>query len=269
MDDEVGADDDPGEEQERGRGAPRQTVTLTTFLGGRRGPGHGRRDRRHRALDGRGGDRDLIELHQHGRDVVATPGLFGRLHQLHDRLVEREGSAGEARQGVTVEFVGKSVTAQQEPITGERVQRHHVDRDGLFDPDAASQLVTSGMDRGLFRRESTHAHPLFGDAVVIGQLSKRTITQLIGPRVADVTERRRRDTFVVDRESQGDDRRTHTEMFGIVTRVIQDGDVGRVDGVVEALHRLVLGKSRAEQLDRHLGGDFAGRVSPHAVGHDG
>ena len=86
------------------------------------------------------------------------------------------GRAREARQRVAVEFVRESVTAEQEAVAGERVQRHHVDRDGLFDADTAGELVTSRMHRRLFGRESTHAHPLFGDAVVVGQLAQRAVT---------------------------------------------------------------------------------------------
>jgi hypothetical protein len=37
---------------------------------------------------------------------------------------------------VVVQFIGESVTAEQQSIAGERVHRHHVDGDRLFDADA-------------------------------------------------------------------------------------------------------------------------------------
>jgi len=114
------------------------------------------------------------------RNVVATTGLFGGLDQLEDRLFESEGRTRETRQRVVVEFIGESVTTEQEPIAGERVYRYHVDGDRLFNANTSSELVTSRMHRRLFGRESTHAHPLFGDTVVLSQLTKRTVSKLVG-----------------------------------------------------------------------------------------
>jgi hypothetical protein len=64
------------------------------------------------------------------------------------------------------------------------------------------ELVATRMHRRLFGREATHPHPLLGDAVVLGQQTKRAVAQLVGPRVADVTQRRGRDAVVIDREPE-------------------------------------------------------------------
>src|SRR5665213_1237808 len=58
-------------------------------------------------------------------------------------------------------------------------------------------------------------------------------------------------------------------MVGILAGVIQHGDICGVNRVVETLDGLILDEAGAEHLDRHLRGDFAGRVPAHSVGHDG
>ena len=117
------------------------------------------------------------------------PASFAASTSCCDRLLEGERCARQSRQGVAVEFIRESVTAEQESVALQRVDRHHVDRDGVLDADAARQLVTSWVHRRLFRGESTHSDPLLGDAVVVGQLAKCAVAQLVGPRVAHVTER--------------------------------------------------------------------------------
>ena len=57
------------------------------------------------------------------------------------------------------------------------------------------------MDGRLFGRQPAHPNPLFGDAVIFAELSQRTVSQLVCPRIADVHECRRHHAVVVLRES--------------------------------------------------------------------
>ena len=164
---------DADEDQQRDRRAPRQVAAFAALLVGRR-----------RARATGGVVVEIVRLigieatetsSNSSRTAVMLsrpPASLAASTSCDDRLFEREGRARETRQRVAVEFVGKSVTAEQESVAGERVDRHHVDGDRLFDADAASELVATRMHRRLFGRESTHAHPLFGDAVVFGQLAQ-------------------------------------------------------------------------------------------------
>jgi hypothetical protein len=96
-------------------------------------------------------------------------------------FVEGNGRARELSNGLGTELVRQAVTAQQQTITGTRGHTHNVDVDGLLNTERAGELVAARVHRCLLRCETTHANPLLGHTVVLAELTKGTIAQLIGP----------------------------------------------------------------------------------------
>ena len=178
-----------------------------------------------------------------------APGGLGGAHETLDGKLEPGRRTRESSQRVGIQLVGKAVAAEQYSISRIRVNRCHVNGDGVFDADAASELVTARVNRRLFGRQPTHPHPLFSDAVVFAQLAKRPVTQLVRPRVTDVHECRRHDAIDVIGETDRDDRRAHAEVLGILLRVRHDRDVRILNRLDESLNRRMLLKLASDQVN--------------------
>ena len=127
--------------------------------------------------------------------------------------------------------------------------------------------MSAWMNGRFLRSESAHANPLFGHTVVLAELSQGSISQLVGPRVADVKERRRSDAVAISRQSHRDHRRAHAEVLGVLARVGENRQVRLVDRVVQAFDGGAILEAQLDHLDGHRRGHFTGGVTPHTIGH--
>ena len=136
------------------------------------------------------------------------------------------GGTCETRNPFGRELIGETVTAQQESIAGWRVDGHDVDINGVLDTDTPRELMSPRMIKSLFWCESAHANPLLGDAMVLGELAKGSVAQLVYPRITYVKQGRRHNAHLVASQVHRDDGRAHPEPVWIVTRFAKHCCIG-------------------------------------------
>jgi hypothetical protein len=198
------------------------------------------------------------------RHVVASATVDRQMHELVGRLAgivhptQHRGDAGFRN------LVEQPVGAQQEAVTGHRLDGEDVDRHPVVDPERAGDDVALGMDRRLFGRQRAFAHQVGHQAVVVGELFELADRIAIDPRVADVGHRQHLVAVLVN-NGQRHHRGAHAGEVGIAGGGLVDRLVGLLDGFDQAVDR-VIGEAAADRLTGDRGRHVAAPMSAHAVG---
>ncbi len=105
--------------------------------------------------------------------------MLCRGHEFIGRVLQGFRRTRQLRERVDRELIRKTVTAKKDAVAGHRDDRRHVNLERILDTECARQLVTSWMRYRLFWGETTHPDPLLGDAVILTQLTHRTVAKLV------------------------------------------------------------------------------------------
>ena len=209
---------------------------------------------------------DLDVDDDHG-DVVGATVLVGHLDQPVGRLLGVVHRLEDLRHFVRAHLVGQAVGAEQEPVPGAQLQLPHVGLHLGGDPEGAGQDVPLGVDGGLRLGHLAVAHPLLGQAVVVGHLDHLPLGEHVRPRVADVGQRQHVVAVgTADQRHRGQGG-AHAPQVQVRLALLPNGGVRLGEGVTQSVGGRLALEGLLERLDRHTCRHLAADVAAHAVGH--
>ena len=110
------------------------------------------------------------------------------------------------------------------------------------------------------------AHPLLGQAVVVGDLGHLALGEDVGPGVADVGQRQHVPALGAAHQRHGGQRRAHAAEVGVGLALVPDGGVGLREGLAQPVDGRRPFEGLLERLDGDPGRHLAADVAAHAVG---
>ncbi len=165
-----------------------------------------------------------------------------------------------------VELVGQTVTAQQEPVTSDRLDPPQVHGHVRRHPEGPGQDVAVGVDGRLGGGQLAGPDHLLGQAVVRGDLGQLTVMEAVGAGVTHVDQGQHVLTVLVD-QAHGRERRAHPPELGVVPAVLPDHGVGLGHRLGEAGSGGLPPEGHRQGVDGQPGGHLTTGMAPHAVGH--
>ncbi len=165
-----------------------------------------------------------------------------------------------------IHLVGQPVGTEQDPVTRAEVELPHVRLDLGGHAEGPGEDVALGVDGRLGLGHLAMAHPLLGQAVVVGHLDHLPVGEHVGPGVAHVGQGQH--VLAVSPSDQGDrsERGSHPPEILVGQALAPDSSVrlgeglaqtGRAGGALEGL---------LEGLDRHPRRHLSPDMTTHAVG---
>ncbi len=134
-------------------------------------------------------------------------------------------------------------------------------------PRARGQDVTLGVDGRLGLGHLAVAHPLLGQAVVLGHLDQAPAGEHVGPRVPDVGEGERVPAVGAADQRHGRQRGAHAAQVGVGLALLPHRGVGLRERLAQAGDRRRPLEGLVERLDGDPRRDLTADVTTHAVGH--
>ena len=193
--------------------------------------------------------------------------LVGHVDQPLRRLFGVVDVAEDLGHLVDAHLVGQPVGAEEDPVPGAQIELPHVGLHLGGHAEGAGEDVALRVDGRLRLGHLAVAHPLLGQAVVVGDLDQLALGEDVGPRVADVGQgqhvagRRRRPTSAIAVSVVPMPRRSALAWLSCHTAALASEKASRspsdrgcaLEGLLERLDR---------DPRRHLAAD----VTAHAVG---
>ncbi len=167
---------------------------------------------------------------------------------------------------VAPDLVGQAVRAEEHPVTGTQLQLPHVGFHLRGDAEGAGEDVPLGVDGRLLLGHFAVAHPLLGQAVVVGDLGHFAPGEDIGARVPDVGQGEHVPALRATHQCHGRQRRPHATEVAVRLALVPHRGVGLREGLAQPFDGRLPLESLVERLDRHPGRHLSAHVTTHAVG---
>ena len=238
-------------------------TTAAAAPGGERG---GTQRERH---DPRGGTVPRLahlDVDDDHRDVVGPAVMVGRLDQPLRRLAGVVELAQDRGHLVASHFVGQAIRAEHHPVAGAELELPHVGLHLGRYPEGPGEDVALGMDRRLLLRHLTVAHPLFGQAVVGGDLGHLALGEDVGPGVPDVGQREHVPALRAAHQRHGGQCGPHPPEVGVELALLPHGGVRLREGLAQPVHGRCPFEGAVQRLDGNARRHLAADVTAHAVG---
>ncbi len=153
------------------------------------------------------------------------------------------------------------------PVARVQLELPHVGVHLGGDPERPGQDVPLRVDRGLLLGHLALAHPLFGQAVIVGDLGQAAAGEHVGPRVPHVGQGQHVVPPGAAHQRGRGQRGSHAAQVGVGLALVPHGGVGLRDGLAQPRRGRHPLESLLERLDGHPRRHLATHVAAHPVGH--
>ncbi len=194
--------------------------------------------------------------------------FLGLLDQFPGGVVGVVQAPQDRRHLVVADLPHQAVAAQQEAVAPGGCHLHHVHGHLGVHTESPGEHMALGVVGGFVLPELPLVDEFLDQAVVHRELLEAPVAQAVGARVADVDDRHLLVALPVD-QGHGHQRGPHAPQLGVGLGPLPHRPVGVAGRLLQGFggDHLQLADRLAQGLHGHPGGDLAGGVAAHPVGH--